>query len=368
MAIQTLLVKLGIDYTYGRILLSGILDEIHLQRDLRVRLVRSNEELAAAMAKETDVAAVIGMLWNGDIAGSNATACPLSVSFANIPIPAAAAHVVLDDPAIGAMAARELRQLGLRRLAVYCPQQHHHFTERCRGFMEECIRLDPHAPPPSVFNKVQDLNQWDKLAGKPAGVFAVNDIHARELISYCEETGIDVPEQVSVLGVDNDELFVHLGGLQLSSIQLPFREMGRESVRMVRAGRRCTLPPRVQMQPIGVIHRETTGSASNFPPLVRRYIDLLRRERPLPANVESACVNWKLPRRSLELACLDTLQQSPGELLKQARIKLAQRLQAQGYDPNEITFEVGFQQQRSLRKLLDSVPCSYTLRFSDKSP
>lgn len=346
------MVKLGIDYTYGRILLSGILDEIHLQRDLRVHLVRNDGELASALAKEPEVAAVIGMLWKGDIPSNLTRKCRLSVSFANIPTLVATTHVILDDPAIGAMAADELRLLGLRRLAVYCPEQHHHFTERCRGFLDACSKMESKTQEPPVLRTLKDVRGWFVTDGEPAGIFAVNDIHARELVDCFEDSGIKVPDQISVLGVDDDEVYVHLGALQLSSIQLPFREMGRASVRLVRAGKNSDKTPCVRMQPIGVVHRETTGSTSKFPSLVRRYMDLLSRERPLPATVAIACSRWKLPRRSLELACLNTLHQSPGRLLKEARIKLAHRLQADGYDPNEITFEVGFKQLRSLLKLL----------------
>jgi transcriptional regulator GlxA family with amidase domain len=97
------------------------------------------------------------------------------------------------------------------------------------------------------------------------------------------------------------------------------------------------------------MHRETTATSAQLPPVLRKFLDNLQRMRPLPASVAAACRAWHLPRRSLELACRSSSQPSPGALLNHARRQLTQRLLRQGYSPLEIAAEAGFRQTRSLR-------------------
>ncbi|MCD8483124.1 MAG: helix-turn-helix domain-containing protein [Verrucomicrobia bacterium] len=127
--------------------------------------------------------------------------------------------------------------------------------------------------------------------------------------------------------------------------------MGRKAVDLLFQG----IPPQQTsaflLGPIGTIHRESTASSIHLPPVLRRYLDNLHKHTPLPSSIAAACREWRLPRRSLEQYCQKFLHQSPGELLRTRRLHLASQLQASGYDPIEISAEIGFRQRRSLNKL-----------------
>jgi AraC-like DNA-binding protein len=342
---KTLLVSLGIEYTYGRTLLAGIVGEARRNPGVRVRLARSQAEARALLETGERFHAVLGMIWDRAEADRLHRRVGRLVSFAHVGHPVADLHVALDDRAIGRLAAAELLSLGHGRLAVYQPESHWFCRERTAGFVEAAH------DPPAVLRSLGGVDRW-LGGGSPAGGFlASNDVAASELVGHCLRRGAGVPSPVSVLGVDDDEVYVHLGAKLLSSIRLPFRRMGAEAVRRVLA---ADFPGRssvVLLEPVGVAHRETTSSAGSYPPLLRAFLDRLHRERPLPASVAAACQRWKLPRRSLELAASAHAGRSPGQLLRAERRRLAAQLAAEGYSRQEIAYETGYAQARSLARL-----------------
>ena len=85
-------------------------------------------------------------------------------------------------------------------------------------------KVQSNAPTPAI--PVDALGKWLKALPKPAAVFGANDMFATEVLTACAQNGIKVPQQVSVVGCDNDSLV--WGSVQppLSSFQLPFHEIG----------------------------------------------------------------------------------------------------------------------------------------------
>ena len=160
-----------------------------------------------------------------------------------------------------------------------------------------------------------------------------------------------VPERISILGVDNDEVYVHLGRHLLSSVELPFRMMGGEAARFVFA-EQFSGPSTRRLEPLGVVHRETTTTAGHYPPVLRSFLNQLRRCTHLQPSVAEACALWSLPRRTLELSSRANANRSPGDLLRDERKRRATQLKAAGASSKEISYELGYVQVRSLRKLL----------------
>ena len=71
-----------------------------------------------------------------------------------------------------------------------------------------------------------ELARWLERLPKPAAVFGSNDLFASEVLTACAQIGLKVPQQVSVVGCDNDPLICGNARPPLSSFQLPFRELG----------------------------------------------------------------------------------------------------------------------------------------------
>ena len=67
----------------------------------------------------------------------------------------------------------------------------------------------------------------------PAAVMAANDQAARDVIETCQQLGWRVPEDIAVLGVDNDELLCNYAAIGLSSIDRNLERIGFEAARLL---------------------------------------------------------------------------------------------------------------------------------------
>ena len=93
--------------------------------------------------------------------------------------------------------------------------------ERCQGFTEEL------GQEVSVFEATADdiharrgVTRWLHDLPKPTALFCCDDSHALLISETCKLEGIDVPEEIAILGVDNDELYCAISDPPISSIEL----------------------------------------------------------------------------------------------------------------------------------------------------
>ena len=80
---------------------------------------------------------------------------------------------------------------------------------------------------------VAGIGAWLKTLPKPAGVMACYDIRAQQLLAACRDLHVAVPDDVAVVGVDNDELLCDLCSPPLSSVLLNHQKAGYEASRLL---------------------------------------------------------------------------------------------------------------------------------------
>ncbi|HEY0864450.1 MAG TPA: DNA-binding transcriptional regulator [Lacunisphaera sp.] len=135
--------------------------------------------------------------------------------------------VTSNQTEIGRMAARHFINKGLRNFAFcggtetapWCQQRKAGFIEELsqHGFGCEVYRPDP-ASTADMPSAIISLGNWLKTLAKPTGVFVFFDGWARWVLDACVLQDLQVPQQVSVLGVDNDRWLCELSQPRLSSI------------------------------------------------------------------------------------------------------------------------------------------------------
>lgn len=110
-----------------------------------------------------------------------------------------------------------------------------------------------------------ELGRWLEELPKPAAVFGANDLFAREVLTVCAQLGIKVPQQMTVVGCDNDPLL--WGGMRpsLSSFQLPFRKLGYKAAATLDRLLRGQNPPQGTVRVSGTRLFERESSA-HIPP------------------------------------------------------------------------------------------------------
>src|SRR6185295_13858868 len=117
------------------------------------------------------------------------------------------------------------------------------FRERCANFLAtlrqrgfSCVVLDapPRAEHPAKWESQQrELVRWLRRLPKPAGIMACTDQLGFWLLDAAVRAGIAVPEEVAVVGVENDEALCTMSRPPLSSVALPTERVGYEAARLL---------------------------------------------------------------------------------------------------------------------------------------
>ena len=125
----------------------------------------------------------------------------------------------------------------------------------------------------------ESVRQWLVELPKPIAVFCSNDEHARMLSSLCQIGGIAVPDEVALLGVNNDETMCLLSSPPLSSIDNPGEEIGYRAAAMLNQMMESgdLNPPDTRIEPIRIVERRSTQLFAAEDSLMRKAITFLER-------------------------------------------------------------------------------------------
>ena len=191
--------------------------------------------------------------WKGDgiIARIETEAIAAAVRRSGVPtVDVSAARLIpelpwveTEDREIARMAARHLIDRGFRTLA-FCGEpvfnwsawREGHFVEFVRQDGCECHVCRGKASIEKGFSWTRErarLSAWLKELPKPVGVMACYDIKGQQLLDVCRDLGIAVPEQVAVIGVDNDVRLCRLCTPTLTSVVPDTRRAGYEAAQLL---------------------------------------------------------------------------------------------------------------------------------------
>ena len=274
--------------------------------------------------------------------------------------------IVPDDLAIGRMAAEYLISMGFRHFG-YCAHGAYEFSHlRGRAFHETLAAAGQSAGECDTAH--QDLNAWLIAQPKPVAVFCCNDAFAHRLMSAVRRCGLRVPDQVAVLGVDDDELLNTIGALPLSSIAIPAAKVGYEAARMLEAALEGTPPPmHTTLPPLSVVPRATTRLASDEHPEVTQALQFIRMNVSRMLQVNDVLEHLSISRRSLERRFQKTLGRSVGSELRRAHVERAKQLLTHtSLSVEEIATASGFANATMLgvhfRRFLNESPTAFRKR------
>ena len=175
-----------------------------------------------------------------------------------------------------------------------------------------------------------EMSEWLSALPKPAAVFAANDCVADAVLKACQRSGVRVPEDISVLGVDDDPVFCVHTRPTLSSIHPDFADMGYQAAstldRMmagIGGGERIVIAGSPT-----VTNRMSTAPCSSVGMLVRRIDEIIasRACQNIDSNIIAA--ELKISRRLLDLRYRQLTGNSVKEAIVNARIKRAKHLLA----------------------------------------
>ena len=126
------------------------------------------------------------------------------------------------------------------------------------------------------------LVKWVRSLPKPIALFCCNDLRATQVLTACADAGVAVPEDVAVLGVDNDVLLCTFTNPSLSSVETDPFSLGRTAARMLDAqlrgeGASAETPAPVLHPPRRVVERMSTQAYPFRAPWLADAVDYIRR-------------------------------------------------------------------------------------------
>jgi len=246
-------------------------------------------------------------------------------------------QVLSDHQAIGEMAARYLLGLGLQHFGVVGEVGRPVFSEvrRCsfiKALAKEGFAADSPETPSSLavvpYGARTPLADWLIRLPKPVGIFAVYDNVAAWVLETCRHLQIRVPEDVCVLGVDNNELISKFTHPPLSSIALPTTKIGFEAARLLDNLMDGRKPPRkpIYLAPSGVVARQSTNLLAIADEDVLAAVRYIREHIHQGITVEDVLRVVPTNRRYLERKFRQHLGRSPLQEIRQMRITKAKEL------------------------------------------
>ena len=147
-----------------------------------------------------------------------------------------------------------------------------------------------------------ELSEWLLSLPKPIGIFACDDNQAEILMETCQANGINVPLDVAIIGVDNDEVTCNLTSPELSSIDMDIERGGFEAAEM--AARmvedKSYLGEDIVIRPVAVVGRGSTGIMATKDPVVGAAMRYIYQNRARKILVSDVIKQVPVSRRLLE--------------------------------------------------------------------
>jgi LacI family transcriptional regulator len=174
----------------------------------------------------------------------------------------------------------------------------------------------------------QQLARWAKRLPKPIAVMACNDDRGLQLLDACRRAGIRVPDDVSVLGVDNDEFMCLLATPPLSSIDINLEAIGYRAAELLDSLMQKKKPPSSPvLLPAGdVIARQSTDCLAINDAELCAAVRYLREHACHRVRMRDVTAATGLERRTLERKMKRLFGRSPKDELLRIQIDEAKRL------------------------------------------
>lgn len=259
---------------------------------------------------------------------------------AGIREPAADAHsLVTHDEAIGRMAVDYFLDRGFRRLA-YCGLDEMHWSrQRGEAFQRQAVEagceVRVYAQPKSKKLRSDEaessvLADWLRALPGPTALLACNDDRAKQILAACKMAELKVPDEVAILGVDNDELVCELESPQLSSIALSVEAAGYAAATLLgelMTGRKSgRTKERIVVSPLYVVERQSTDVLATEDGDVATALRFIREHARAGIQVQDVAEATALSRRALQQRFRRVLGRSIHEEIKRTRIDHMARL------------------------------------------
>ncbi len=288
------------------------------------------------------------------------------VNVSSIRIPGAdIQQVTTSEKRVGEIGAELLMSAGLKSFGYFGPPRRefyvddilHSFRQKLSASGFEVSAIDPDRVLRSDTDPHLDLREigaWLTSLKKPVGIMCWNALGAHRVAEACCWLKLRVPEDVSVLGGDYDQLTAEISMPQLTCVDQAPRRLGflaaTELDRLLCGGK----PGEPMLvEPGGVLVRESVVNKAVEDPVVEEAVKLIRENGTGNYDITRLLRALPVSRRSLELRFQRALGRGPGAELRRVRLAEAQRLLSETeMQIKEVAWRSGLKNPEQLQRLI----------------
>jgi LacI family transcriptional regulator len=276
------------------------------------------------------------------------------VSLSSLLEEASLPHVSNDGSAIAAMALEHFLTRGFRNFGFCELDDHSHYRSRYfvaavreAGFECSLFHVGYRNRRRWVDGRDRgELSAWVASLPKPVAILAHNDVRGRHLADICRRDGVNVPDDVAILGVDNEIPHCELCYPPLSSIATDAERVGLEAAALLDAmmEKRPVAQHRIVVPPTTVVTRHSTDVQATTDAVVNRAVRYIRQHATSGIDVGDVLQELQLSRTALNKRFVRTLGHTPHEEILRVRLRVTQQLLAEtDLNIEQIALRTGFQ-------------------------
>ncbi len=248
-------------------------------------------------------------------------------------------RVAADNLEIGRLGAQHFIEMGHRHCAWFALASNPVSRTRYRGYSEclsaagiDCIRLDTVRPQDAAF-----ITQKLLELPKPCAIYTKSDYDSVWISNLCFDAGLRVPDDIAILGADDNPLICENQAVPLSSVRHDLRRIGYEGAAMLdRLMNGEALEERLKLiQPKGIAIRKSTDALAVTDALIREVLVYLKTHYKRSLGTAEIAEHFGISRRNLEVRFRGHMHCSIREYLIRVRIGEAKALLNYSKEPVE---------------------------------
>ncbi len=279
---------------------------------------------------------IIGGLCRRDIVSWLKRSRQLAVNISLLyqsPVPTVGA----DDYAAGKLACEHLLERGFDQMGFIGFPNIHYSQRRWQGFSETAVAAGAqaslfefsteqpmHENSPAIR---QELLRWLRKQPRPLGLMLAIDSLATMVYDACHSLDLAIPEDVAIIGADNDPMMAGLIEPPLSSVDVYNERVGYEAGRLMSRLLQGQDPPAspLLIPPRGIAIRQSTDTFTQKDEYVASALRYIWRMSHQSISVEDIIKHVACSRRTLENRFRQHRGRTPLEEIQRARIERVKR-------------------------------------------
>ena len=242
-----------------------------------------------------------------------------------------------DSFSIAKMASAHFIEKGFKSLAFCGFDDYDWSNERkvfyCRFNSELGYNTHVYVPPKSIKShdwdkEEQHVGEWIKTLPKPVGILACNDDRGQHILEVCKRLGFKVPDDVAVVGVDNDPMICEIGDPPLTSIALNVESAGYEAAKLLDqliSGNKMR-GQQIMVTASHIVQRQSSDILAMKDIEVASAIRFIKENAKNKILVKDVVKSTGISRRTLEQRFKKTIQRSIYHEIRKVRVEWISRL------------------------------------------